>query len=279
RQAFLVPTLITYEALTRRGSSLGLTAEMSSKLKTVLEAGFASVEIALQAGVQIGFGTDLLGEMHEHQNEELSLRATVQRPADVIAAATAVNAEILGMTWKLGIIAPGAFGDLIAVEGNPLEDISLLRAERLDLIVKGGQPIHSRYVRSGCRSTASPMHSETSEVLRGPTPLPASELPATQRRIIRPAGFFALSFGSMVGSGWIILLGEWLRRAAPGGAFLALLGGGALMSLIGTCYAELAARMPRAGGEFRYALEGLGRAPAFIVGWFLTLFLVSLCAL
>jgi len=122
------------------------------------------------------------------------------------------------------------------------------------------------------------MHSETSEVLRGPTPLPASELPATQRRIIRPAGFFALSFGSMVGSGWIILLGEWLRRAAPGGAFLALLGGGALMSLIGTCYAELAARMPRAGGEFRYALEGLGRAPAFIVGWFLTLFLVSLCA-
>ena len=144
RQAFLVPTLITYEALTRRGPSLGLTAEMSAKLQTVLEAGFASVEIALKAGVQIGFGTDLLGEMHEHQNEELSLRATVQRPADVIAAATTVNAEILGMTGKLGIIAPGAFGDLIAVEGNPLEDIGLLRAERLDLIVKGGRPIHSR---------------------------------------------------------------------------------------------------------------------------------------
>jgi APA family basic amino acid/polyamine antiporter len=99
-----------------------------------------------------------------------------------------------------------------------------------------------------------------------------------ERRVIRPAGFFALSFGSMVGSGWIILLGEWLRRAAPGGAMLALLAGGALMALIGTCYAELAARMPRAGGEFLYALEGLGRAPAFIVGWFLTLFLVSLCA-
>jgi basic amino acid/polyamine antiporter, APA family len=99
-----------------------------------------------------------------------------------------------------------------------------------------------------------------------------------ERRIIRPAGFFALSFGSMVGSGWIILLGEWLRRAAPGGALLALLAGGALMALIGTCYAELAARMPRAGGEFLYALEGLGRAPAFIVGWFITLFLVSLCA-
>jgi hypothetical protein len=55
-----------------------------------------------------------------------------------------------------------------------------------------------------------------------------------ERRVIRPRGFFALSFGSMVGSGWIILLGEWLRRAAPGGAMLALLAGGALMALIGT---------------------------------------------
>jgi APA family basic amino acid/polyamine antiporter len=86
------------------------------------------------------------------------------------------------------------------------------------------------------------------------------------RRVIRPAGFFALSFGSMVGSGWIILLGDWLKRAAPGGALLALLAGGALMALVGCCYAELAARLPRAGGEFLYALEGLGRTAAFIVG-------------
>src|SRR3954467_6609269 len=97
-------------------------------------------------------------------------------------------------------------------------------------------------------------------------------------RVIRPAGYFALSFGSMVGSGWIILLGEWLRRAAPGGALLALLAGGALMALVGCCYAELAARLPRAGGDFLYALEGLGRTAGFVVGSFITLFLVSLCA-
>jgi basic amino acid/polyamine antiporter, APA family len=108
--------------------------------------------------------------------------------------------------------------------------------------------------------------------------VPDSAPRAAARRVIRPAGFFALSFGSMVGSGWIIVLGEWLRRAAPGGALLALLAGGALMALIGCCYAELAARLPRAGGEFLYALEGLGRTVAFIVGWFITLFLVSLCA-
>ncbi|MBS0416992.1 MAG: APC family permease [Proteobacteria bacterium] len=98
------------------------------------------------------------------------------------------------------------------------------------------------------------------------------------RRVVRPAGFFALSFGSMVGSGWIILLGDWLQRAAPGGALLALLAGGALMALVGCCYAELAARLPRAGGDFLYALEGLGSTAGFVVGSFLTLFLVSMCA-
>lgn len=75
-----------------------------------------------------------------------------------------------------------------------------------------------------------------------------------------------------------MLLGGWLRLAAPGGALLALLAGGLFMSAIGMCYAELAARMPRAGGELRYALETLGPKVAFTVGWFLTLFLVAICA-
>jgi basic amino acid/polyamine antiporter, APA family len=100
----------------------------------------------------------------------------------------------------------------------------------------------------------------------------------TGERGIGRGGFFALSFGSIVGSGWIVLLGEWLRRAAPGGTLLALLAGCVLMSVVGMCYAELAARLPRAGGEFLYALEGLGRRPAFLVGWFLTLFLTAICA-
>jgi basic amino acid/polyamine antiporter, APA family len=98
------------------------------------------------------------------------------------------------------------------------------------------------------------------------------------KRGIGRGGYFALSFGSIVGSGWIMLLGEWFRHAAPGGALLALLVGGFLMALIGMCYAELASRMPRAGGEFLYALEGWGPNTAFIVGWFITLFLVVMCA-
>jgi len=96
--------------------------------------------------------------------------------------------------------------------------------------------------------------------------------------VVGRGGFFALSFGSIVGSGWIVLLGEWLKLAAPGGALLALLAGGMLMAAIGLCYAELAARMPHAGAELRYVADTLGPKAAFPVGWFLTLFLVAMCA-
>ncbi len=75
-----------------------------------------------------------------------------------------------------------------------------------------------------------------------------------------------------------MLLGEWFRRAGPGGTLLALLAGCMLMSVVGMCYAELAARVPRAGGEFLYALEGLGPRSAFLVGWSLTLFLSAISA-
>lgn len=104
------------------------------------------------------------------------------------------------------------------------------------------------------------------------------ETPAGLRRVITTGGFFTLSFGSIVGSGWVVLLGDWLNRASPGGAVLAILAGGGAMVLVGLCYAELATRYPRAGGEFVYILEAWGRTPAFMTGWFLTLYLIAICA-
>lgn len=103
---------------------------------------------------------------------------------------------------------------------------------------------------------------------------PASGL----RRTIGPSGYFTLAFGSIVGSGWVLVLGEWLKVAGPGGSILGFVLGGAVMLLVAACYAELAGRMPRAGGEFRYALEGLGPQYAFAVGWFITLSFASLTA-
>jgi imidazolonepropionase-like amidohydrolase len=145
RGAYLVPTLVTYEAMHARGASLGLNAFGLEKLATVLEAGMRGVELAERAGVRIGLGTDLLGELHSYQSDELTLRARIHSPLTVLRSATLVNAEILGETGRLGVIAPGATADLIAVQGEPLADLTLLQGQgrHLDLIIKDGD-IHKR---------------------------------------------------------------------------------------------------------------------------------------
>ena len=138
--AYLVPTLVTYEVMRREAPRARLSAFSVAKLETVLEAGLKSVEIALAAGVKLGFGTDLLGEFHEYQSEEFAIRSRIQTSHAVLKSATAVNAEILGQSGRLGTIAPGALADLIAVNGNPLDDLSLLQDQgrHLAVIMKGG---------------------------------------------------------------------------------------------------------------------------------------------
>jgi imidazolonepropionase-like amidohydrolase len=138
--AFVVPTLVTYDALHRFGRELGFPEVSMAKLADVREAGLSSLEILQAAAVKIGFGTDLLGPMHRHQSREFVIRAEAMSPFDIIRSATIVNAELLNRSGELGIIAPGARADLIAVDGNPLADISLLdgQGEHIDHIMKDG---------------------------------------------------------------------------------------------------------------------------------------------
>ena len=138
--AFVVPTLATYDALHRFGRELGFTETNMAKLAEVREAGLGSLEILQRAGVKIGWGTDLLGPMHRHQSREFIIRAEAMAPFDIIRSATLVNAELLNRAGDLGVIAPGARADLIAVDGDPLTDISLLdgQGEHLTQIMKDG---------------------------------------------------------------------------------------------------------------------------------------------
>jgi imidazolonepropionase-like amidohydrolase len=141
--AFVVPTLVTYDALEREGGALGMPEVSLAKLKDVKEAGLASLEILKRAGVKTGFGTDLLGAMHQHQSREFAIRAEALSPAEILRSATLVNADILQMSGKLGVIAPGAIADLLAVDGDPLKDLGLLQnqGEHLALIMKAGRII------------------------------------------------------------------------------------------------------------------------------------------
>lgn len=140
-EAFVVPTLVTYDALERHGAELGLPAESLAKLQDVRAAGLSSLEHLKAAGVKTGFGTDLLGAMHRYQSDEFLIRAQVYSPAEVLRQATSANAELLNMRGRLGVVAPEAFADLIVVEGDPLEDLNLLRDQgtHLPVIMKAGR--------------------------------------------------------------------------------------------------------------------------------------------
>src|SRR5665213_3085880 len=95
KEAFLVPTLVTYDAMKRRGPDYGLSAYSLAKNELVLEAGLRSLEIARDAGVKIGFGSDLLGQLQNDHCTEFALRAEVMSAQEIIRSATLVNAEIV----------------------------------------------------------------------------------------------------------------------------------------------------------------------------------------
>lgn len=138
--AFLVPTLATYDSLSRNGAKLGWSDEMLAKLDKVNRQGIEAIRIAHAAGVRIGFGTDLLGDMHADQSNEFTLQAQAMSAAEVLQSATLVNAELMGQAGKLGVIAENAHADLVVVDGNPLDDLSLLQQQgkHLALIMKAG---------------------------------------------------------------------------------------------------------------------------------------------
>ena len=105
-----------------------------------------AIEIAATAGVEIGFGTDLLGETHDAQSRELVLRGQVQSATDVIRSATVVNAALLRRTGELGVVAPGAYADLLVVDGDPLQGLGVLggQGDHLDLVVRAGEIVVNR---------------------------------------------------------------------------------------------------------------------------------------
>jgi len=138
--AFVVPTLVCYETTLQQGGGLGLSPFVMEKLAYVVDAGVEMLALCEAAGTRMGFGTDLMGEMEFAQSHEFVIRARVQKPIDVLRSATSINAEILQRTGELGTIAPGALADIVAVDGNPLDDIALLdgQGENLSLIMQDG---------------------------------------------------------------------------------------------------------------------------------------------
>ena len=137
--AFLVPTLIAYDAMQRRGSDLGLPEVSRVKNEEVLEAGLDSLAIARAAGVKIGLGTDLMGDLEDDQLLEFRVRSQAEGPAAILRSATSVNAAIIGRS-DLGVVREGAVADLVILDGDPWQDPSLLWSPRRT-VIQGGGPV------------------------------------------------------------------------------------------------------------------------------------------
>ncbi|MFD1697363.1 metal-dependent hydrolase family protein [Roseibium aestuarii] len=141
--AVVVPTNITYDLLARKGAEFGLPPESVAKVADVREAGLERLVKLHEAGVTMGYGSDLLGGMQTEQSGEFPLRGRYI-PADaVIRSATVDAAKVLRMEGEIGTIVPGAHADIIAVDGNPLKNLDLLtnQGAHMPLIMKGGNAI------------------------------------------------------------------------------------------------------------------------------------------
>jgi imidazolonepropionase-like amidohydrolase len=139
--AFLVPTLVAYDAMERRGAELGMAPESRAKNREVLNSGREAIELARAAGVRIGFGTDLMGALEDEQLGGLRLQTEVEGPLRTLRSATSVNADLLRRP-DLGRVQAGCVADLLIVDGDPFTDPSVLWGppERRR-VIQAGEPL------------------------------------------------------------------------------------------------------------------------------------------
>jgi len=138
---FMIANLVTYFEMKDRAAQFGMSADMLAKNDIVLEGALRSLEICKRAGVEVGFGTDLLGQLQVEQSKEFLHRAKVLKPIEIIRQATTIGAKILRQEGKLGIVEPGAMADLIVVDGNPLKKLELFLGQgaHIPVIMQGGR--------------------------------------------------------------------------------------------------------------------------------------------
>lgn len=146
RGAYVVPTMSVIFATMEVGEKQGMAAESMAKLKVAFDSALTGLEHMRNAGVKLGYGTDLIGSAYDQQCREFEIRAQVFSPLEILRQATSMGAEILMQEGKLGCIKPDAHADLVVVDGDPMKDIGLLAAsgQRLDLIMRAGKIVKDR---------------------------------------------------------------------------------------------------------------------------------------
>ena len=111
------------------------------KLEAVCQGTQRALELAYRTGVKIGSGSDIIDPFQYLKGRESALKAEVMTPMEAIVSATRTNAELIGISDRLGTVEPGKFADLIVLNGNPLEDLALFEhgLRRVVVVMKEGK--------------------------------------------------------------------------------------------------------------------------------------------
>jgi imidazolonepropionase-like amidohydrolase len=135
---YLVPTLIILEDIIHRGAENGTPQYAIDKAKAIEIERNQRLKAAFQAGVKFAFGTDATSDIHGRNGQEFALMVKIlgATPLQAITTATKNAAELIGIGDKTGTLVAGKWADIIAVEGNPLEDVRKL--ETVAFVMKAG---------------------------------------------------------------------------------------------------------------------------------------------
>ena len=138
RGTFLVPTLMAYEGIDP--ATQKLPPEIAAKARAAIRGRAASMKLALEAGVKIALGTDAGVIRHGTNAREFRLMVKFgMSPLAALRAGTSSAAELLGIADQTGSVTKGKAADLVAVPGNPLEDITV--TERVFFVMKAGDVV------------------------------------------------------------------------------------------------------------------------------------------
>ena len=140
RGTYLVPTLYLMDWFMENYKALGLSEGVVAKAHQVMPAARENVAHAFKEGVKVAFGTDAAVYPHGLNAHEFPVMVSLGLTnLQAIQAATVNAADLLGWQDKVGSLEPGRFGDLIAVQGDPLADTSVL--EHVTFVMKGGEVV------------------------------------------------------------------------------------------------------------------------------------------
>ncbi len=143
---YLVPTLYLIDWQREHAAQANLPSFLKAKMELVSRSAKENARKAFAAGVKIGMGTDAAVYPHGLNAHELEVYVQLgMTPLQAIQTATINDADLLGWKDKVGTLEPGKFADIIAVDGDPLHDITTL--QHVKFVMKGGEVVKNDYIK------------------------------------------------------------------------------------------------------------------------------------